>query len=104
MKMAVVKITEFSPFPAGRYTEDGPFSGEAFRDRILIPNLTSNDVVKVDLNGAFGFGSSFLEEAFGGLVRVGHFSLKVLKEKLKIESEDDPMVVDEIWHYIKSAR
>lgn len=101
--MSVVKITEFSPFPAGRYVNDGPFSGEAFRDNVLIPNLQNNDIVKVDLNGAFGFGSSFLEEAFGGLIRAGHFSLKVLKEKLKIESEDDPLVVDEIWNYIQSA-
>lgn len=102
--MSVVKITDFSPFPAGRYVADGPYSGQAFRDDILIPNLNENDIVKVDLSGAFGFGSSFLEEAFGGLIRVGHFTLKALKEKLKIESEDDPMIVDEIWHYIQAAK
>lgn len=102
--MSVVKITDFSPFPAGRYVTDGPYSGQAFRDNILIPQLTENDLVQVDLNGAFGFGSSFLEEAFGGLVRVGKFSLKTLKEKLKINSEDDPLVADEIWLYIESAR
>lgn len=104
MKMSVVKITDFSPFPAGRYIDDGPYSGQAFRDNVLIPNLNENDVVKVDLSGAFGFGSSFLEEAFGGLVRAGHFTLKMLKQRLKIESEDDPMVVDEIWYYIQSAK
>lgn len=102
--MSFVKITDFSPFPAGRYVTDGPYSGQAFRDNVLIPQLTENDLVQVDLNGAFGFGSSFLEEAFGGLVRVGKFSLKTLKEKLKISSEDDPLVTDEIWSYIESAR
>ncbi len=102
--MSVVRITDFSPFPAGRYVTDGPYSGQAFRDNVLIPQLTENDLVQVDLNGAFGFGSSFLEEAFGGLVRVGKFSLKTLKEKLKINSEDDPLVADEIWLYIESAR
>lgn len=70
--------TEFSQFPAGRYRNDGPFPGEAFRDDLLEPRLREFDVVVVNLEGAMGYGSSFLEEAFGGLVRQGKFTAEAL--------------------------
>lgn len=92
--------TEFSPFPAGRYRTDGPFSAEAFRDDLLEPKLREFDQVELNLAGAVGYGSSFLEEVFGGLVRRGCFSSSVLHQKLVIRCEDDPSVVDEIWLYI----
>ncbi|MNG10228.1 hypothetical protein D3C84_936860 [compost metagenome] len=50
-----------------------------------------------------GYGSSFLEEAFGGLVRVKKFSKETLHKKLKFSYKEDPVVIDEIWHYIDSA-
>jgi hypothetical protein len=64
--------SEFSEWPAGRYGDDGPASGEAFR-AILHEMLEGHDVVRLDMRGIMGFGSSFLEECFGGLVReCGH--------------------------------
>ena len=56
----------FSVYPGGRTPEDGPFSGEVFRKELLI-----------DLDGTRGYGSSFLEEAFGGLVRSGFSSNEI---------------------------
>lgn len=64
----------FSKYPAGRYKADGRFSGERCRRELLVPALRGTDVVVVDLNGTLGYGSSFLEEAFGGLVREEGFS------------------------------
>lgn len=75
---------DFSPVPAGRHPEDGEFNGEAFRTSILEPALRKYDRVEVVLDQAEGFGSSFLEEAFGGLVRVGGFSPAYLQEHLFI--------------------
>jgi len=73
---------DFSPYPGGRFREHGPNSGEAFREDILIPKLKealANDLaLHVVLDGAVGYPSSFLEEAFGGLVRHS----KVEKSKL----------------------
>lgn len=60
---------DFSKTPGGRYRSDSHFSAEAFRDDVLEPALKEHGAVEVHLDGAMGFGSSFLEEAFGGLVR-----------------------------------
>src|SRR5690625_6707889 len=69
-KKTIFKIaTGFSEFPAGRYPKDGPHNGETFRTEVLVPLLESHETVIVDLDGTDGYGSSFLEEAFGGLVR-----------------------------------
>jgi hypothetical protein len=102
--MAKITIsTEFSEYPAGRYREDGDHSGEVFREDILIPKLQSYDLVEINLDGSMGYGSSFLEEAFGGLVRLGRFSKELLHKKLKFNYKEDPMVIDEIWYYIDTA-
>lgn len=105
-KMATLHISiakDFSEFPAGREPEDGPNSGERFRDEILGPKLreaTPDDLVEVDLDGTMGYGSSFLEEAFGGLVRKYKFSGDLLKHKLQIK---DSRIIYErmVWNYIE---
>ncbi|MEX0142011.1 STAS-like domain-containing protein [Janthinobacterium sp. AD80] len=91
----------FSENPAGRYRTDGPNSGQRFREDWLLPALQSSSRVTVDLDGALGFGSSFLEEAFGGLVRAG-FKGRDLHDKLEILSKTS-MYKSRIWHYIDEA-
>ena len=93
---------DFSKFPAGRYYSDGPFPGQKFREEILIPALTANDKVFVNIDGTRGFGTSFLEEAFGGLVRVHKLSEKVLRDKLEITGSLETYKM-RIWQYIKEA-
>lgn len=100
MRLNIAK--EFSEVPAGRFEDDGPFSGEAFREKFLVPALSENTTVIVQLDGGEGQGSSFLEEAFGGLIRHGYFSKRDLDARLKIESEDETLV-SEIWEYIERA-
>lgn len=60
---------DFSPYCGGRNIVDGPFSAEALRVEHLAPALADGGSIVVDLDGGIGFASSFLEEAFGGLVR-----------------------------------
>ena len=63
---------DFSKHPAGRFLSDGPFSGERFREETLIPMiqaLDAEEVITIHLDGTRGYGSSFLEESFGGLIR-----------------------------------
>ena len=83
---------DFSRTPGGRYISDGPFSGELFRDRLLVPALRkarqSGQRVVVLLDGTRGYLSSFLEEAFGGLVRMSGFSHDELRRLLEIKSID----------------
>ncbi len=90
---------DYAKTPAGRYRDDGPFSGEKFREEWLIPALNDGNDLIIDLNGTLGFGSSFLEEAFGGLVRKG-FTGKDLKERIKIRTSI-PTYEKRIWRYIK---
>ena len=68
---------DFSRYPAGRYTSDGPFRGESFRSKFLVPALNNNHKIIVLLDDTAGYGSSFLEEAFGGLVRLGYSAQQI---------------------------
>ena len=102
MSRRISVADDFSRFPAGRYRTDGPFPGEIFRQRILAPALKADTAVVVDLNRTLGFGSSFLEEAFGGLVREEGFRVDDLRRRLTIQAVD-PSLVSEVWSYIEAA-
>ena len=75
---------DFSDVPAGRFPSDGPYNGEQFRKEFLVPALRSGEEVIVILDNTEGYGSSFLEEAFGGLVRREGFNATFLKQKLRV--------------------
>ncbi|HHW4136600.1 TPA: STAS-like domain-containing protein [Yersinia enterocolitica] len=100
--MKTIYIKEFSKFPGPRYISLGEFSGEEFRDEYLIPALEKYDEVTVNLDGVFGYGSSFLEEAFGGLVRKQIEKSKIISLKNNLISTD-ASIIDEINIYIDEA-
>ena len=80
---------DFARVPGGRFREFGDFSGEMFREDFLVPALKENDRVEVYLDGAQTYMSSFLEEAFGGLIRKQHFTYEDLKNRLTVTAEAD---------------
>jgi hypothetical protein len=88
--MSTIRVRDFAPSPGGRFVSDGEFSGEWFRDEILVPALrtanSDSEPVVVILDGTSGYGSSFLEEAFGGLVRLRRVTPGTVRELLKIEA------------------
>jgi hypothetical protein len=91
--MALIEVgKDFSRTPGGRYINDGPDSGQLFRDRFLVPELRKsierNERLTVVLDGPRGYLSSFLEEAFGGLIRYGLFNKAQLKNSLEIKFID----------------
>jgi hypothetical protein len=99
--MVTIKVAEqFSRFPAGRFITDGPFSGELFRRRFLEPALQQAEEVTVEMDGARGYGSSFLEEAFGGLIRGGVPKERVRRIKIKASNAS---LKAEIYEYIDKA-
>lgn len=100
MTQPVVNVArDFSKYPAGRYLEDGPASGQLFRDKFLIPALKESKIIRIELDGTRGYGSSFLEEAFGGAVRE-NFSPEIVKQTFTLIS-DDQSLVEEIRDYIE---
>lgn len=100
--MKIIEVKNFSKYPGPRYIKLGDFSGEEFRDEVLVPALMDENI-SVDFDGVYGYGSSFLEEAFGGLVRRGVPTerMKFLREHLKCD--DDPSIVTEVKKYIDEA-
>ena len=101
--------SDFSRYPGGRFREDGDYSGQEFRDDYLLPRLkaaaSSGGQLIVFLDGVTGYPASFLEEAFGGIVREGHYSREELRKILSIQAG---MLFDSYrlltWEYIDQAR
>ena len=82
---------DFSKTPAGRSREaHGNHSGETFRETILWPKLqeaiNSHTNLIVVLDGTAGYPASFLDEAFGGLIREGYCNKKEVKNHLEIRA------------------
>lgn len=104
-KITVVK--DFYPKPYGRYNTDCPTcdksSGEAFRKKILAPAMNQYDKVIVDLSGYNRYGRSFLDEAFGGLIREEGFTLEQVKSKISLNHDILPTIVDLINERLASA-
>ena len=83
--------TDFSLYPGGRFRKDGAHSGEELR-QVLAPILkrqcAEGGRLIVVLDGTMGYSASFLEEAFGGLVRSDGFSAEALRQSMVIEAEN----------------
>ncbi len=92
---------DYTRFPAGRYKSDGPFSGERFREELLAPALEKTDVIEVELDGVAGYGSSFLDEAFGGLVRGKVVTSAEAPKRIRLQATDESLV-NEILSYMAS--
>lgn len=99
-KVTINIATNFSIEPMGRYLTDGDGSGEAFRERVLVPALKEAETVEVILDGTEGYGSSFLDEAFAGLLREHGFSADDFKRRVLLVSKEDPSFIEEILGYV----
>ncbi|MFC6628577.1 STAS-like domain-containing protein [Acinetobacter beijerinckii] len=103
MSKNVMKInvaSDFSKNPSGRYILDGKTSGEAFLKNVLLPAVKTHDFVEINFDGVRGYGSSFLEEAFGGFIRETKMSVADFFKKIKIISQD-PFLLIEIKEYLE---
>jgi hypothetical protein len=97
---------DFTDTPGGRFKSLGEYSGEEFRDDILINilnNLKDGEKLTLNLDGVYGYPPSFLEEVFGGLIRNYNYNLDKIKEKIKFVSLEQPERINEIYDHIKKA-
>ena len=80
----IIKIAEdFSAYPSGRVIADGPNSGQRLREDFLLPALENYEKTILIIDDVVGYPSSFIEEAFGGLVKVSKFSKDEILEKIE---------------------
>ena len=103
--MTISIARDYSKTPGGRFKKEGSFSGEDFRESVLLPAYKmakeKDEILEVNLDGGYGYGSSFLEEAFGGLVRQIR-SDDVIK-RILIISNEEPRLIDDIKGYMEDA-
>lgn len=92
MTMTYRIAEKFSTTPGGRFRKHGPYSGEEFRDDVLRDLLEhaigAGEKLAIVLDGTAGYGSSFLEEAFGGLIRLRLFDREQLSQHLEVQALD----------------
>lgn len=113
MSLKISIRNDYSRTPGPRYTHEGSYSGQEFRENFLYPKLLdalmSKDKVEVVLDGTSGYGTSFLEEAFGGLVRElepkygANDAIKMVESNIIIISKEEEYLVDDIKSYIRKA-
>lgn len=105
--MKIKIATDFSRIPCARFVSEGDFPGEEFREKVLLPKLKeaikSGHKLEIDLDGTAGLGTSFLEESFGGLIRIDKIDYNQIIKTLVFISIDDPDYIDEIMDYLKEA-
>jgi len=106
--MKKLKIaTEFSRIPGARYEHEGAFPGKDFRDKHLFPKISEaiklGEKLEIDLDGTAGLGTSFLEESFGGLIRINKLNYDDIIRTLIYISTEEPDYIDEINAYLKDA-
>ena len=104
--MISIKICDdFSNIPGGRYISEGKYSGEEFRESILARKYQEakehDEDLEIDFDGCYGFGTSFLEEAFGGMVRIHHEH--GMLRRLRLISTEDETIPGNIRKYIEEA-
>lgn len=103
-----IKIArDFSRTPGPRYIKEGKWSGELFRTEKFFQTMNdaiiNHKMVVVDLDGTMGYGTSFLEEIFGGLIREHHLDYNQILTHLEIISEEEPYLKTDILAYLKDA-
>ena len=100
-------MSKLRSLPGPRFKSQGEGSGEEFRENHLVPAfeeaLRNGESLYVNMDGAnCGYPTSFLEEAFGGLVR--RFEKDKVKKVLVIECVTEPLLVQEIEYYMDCAQ
>lgn len=107
MDNLVINVKDFSITPGSRYRDEGKksHSGQEFREDFLEPMfkkvLDSNSKLIVNLDGTIGYGTSWLEEVFGGLARI--YGNAKVEEKIIFISEEEPYLIEDLKQYIKDA-
>ncbi len=100
--MEIIICKDFTDAPGPRFKSQGDFSGEAFREDFLIPKFKEalKEKLVINFDGTFGYPTSFLEEAFGGLKE--KYDKELILKTLEFISNDEIGLISEVKGYIDS--
>ena len=102
--MEIIICKDFTDAPGPRFKCQGDFSGEEFREGLLISkfeeSVRNGEKLIINFDGTFGYPTSFLEEAFGGLKE--KYDKKLILKTLDFISNDEIGLIDEVKGYIES--
>lgn len=103
LQVTINIANDFSKTPGARTKKEGPHSGQEFREKFLEKYFSdpSKPSLVIILDGADGYATSFLEEAFGGLAR--QFGRDEVLSRIQFISHEDSILIDEIKGYINEA-
>ena len=108
--MQIIKISvreDFSPTPGPRYIHEGKKSGEAFRKEVLYTKVSEAIEKKisfeVNLDGTAGYGTSFLEESFGGLIRANKLEYQDIVKYMILISKEEEYLKEDVREYLNDA-
>lgn len=108
--MAIINIgKDFSKDPAGRGDNNGTSNGKAFREdllKVVVENLRPGENLEIILDDDVeGYGSSFLSEGFGGMVKMGYITSKDFLDILvfRYENTDFEFFEKRIRKFISTA-
>ena len=98
IKDTIVIAKEFKDNPGARERADGPNSGQEFLEDILLPRfiqaVENNYILLIDLDGVWGYPSSFISGSFGKLSM--ERGAELLLKHLKFKSDMNPMRIDKV--------
>lgn len=104
MEIIINIANQYTKTPGGRYASEGNFSGEEFRKNFLRPayeeTKKSGGELTINLDGGYGYPTSFLEEAFGGLARETKDPYVL---KFHFISEEEPSLIENIKAYMRDG-
>jgi hypothetical protein len=97
IKDKIIVKTDFSDTPGARYKTDGPDSGELFLEKHLKEKFSKakegNYKLLIDLDGVWGYPSSFVSGSFGKLsIEYGastvlkHIEFKSFENSIRLEN------------------
>lgn len=96
---------DFSIIPSGRQKSDGSATGQHFYEILVdaISKLENSERLAINFDGVLTAGSSFLDEAFAGLIRNKVMTQKEFHKTIVIIANEHPEIKEKISKYVKDA-
>ncbi|SFF27304.1 STAS-like domain-containing protein [Flavobacterium xueshanense] len=104
IKDTLIIAVEFKDNPGARDREDGPNSGQEFLEDVFLTRFNKaveeNYIILIDLDGVWGYPSSFVSGSFGKLSM--ERGSEILLKHLQFKSDKNPIRIDKVLNEIKN--